>query len=67
MALPSKDNLTRELKGISRAQKRIKDARATILTGEKKAQIDNVPDGVEVFQVMDWLIDFTGAGNRLYS
>ena len=53
----TKDNLTRELKGISRAQKRIKDARAIILTGEKKARIDNVPDEVKVFLVMDWLIE----------
>ena len=35
----TKDNLTRKLKGISRAQKRIKDARAIILTSEKKPKL----------------------------
>jgi len=60
----TKDNVARELKGISRAQKRIKDARAIILTSEKKAQIDNMPDGIEVFHVMDWLMNVEGNRGR---
>lgn len=51
------DNLGRELKGLEKARKRIKDGRSVLITAEAAVPTAVIPEWVEVKTAVEWLLE----------
>lgn len=51
------DNLGRELKGLEKARKRIKNGRSVLITTEVAVPTADIPEWVEVKTAVEWLLE----------
>ncbi len=51
------DNLSREIKGLEKAQKKIKDGRGLLITNDITVPLDLIPEWIEVKTATDWLLE----------
>lgn len=51
------DNFNREVTGLEKARKRIKNGRSLLIAGELSTPINEIPEWIEVKTITDWLLE----------
>jgi len=52
-----RDNFSREINGLKKARKRIKNSRSLLITGDMAVPFDMLPKWVEVITAYEWLLN----------
>ena len=52
----NQDNFSREINGLEKARKRIKNSRSLLITGDMGVPLDMLPKWVEVMTAYEWLL-----------
>jgi len=55
-----RDNLSREINGLEKAGKRIKNSRSILIAGDVAVPSDSLPKWVEVKTAYEWLLEYPG-------